>query len=186
MSLRVKRSCVCSVGSSGVTQDLTHKLAKHFYEVQNPALSNRPYSLAVQDFTESAILAYECGYSEASLREQITTSQKSDENSLTIDCEDCLLCISIVWLTLMQSPSSVKRWASGAAVSDETLQSWKGFVAMIVNGYFEKRMAWFPIDRLQLELSAVNGRTDSPDIVAERARLVYTTLEKIYPQFPSM
>lgn len=25
---------------------------------------------------------------------------------------------------------------------------------MIVNGYFEKRMAWYPLDRLTLELSA--------------------------------
>ncbi len=40
-------------------------------------------------------------------------------------------------------------------MSDATLAQWRGFVGMIVNGYFEQRMAWFPLERLTLELSAV-------------------------------
>lgn len=43
----------------------------------------------------------------------------------------------------------------GSAVSDATLARWRGFVGMIVTGYFEQRMAWFPLERLTLELSAV-------------------------------
>ena len=39
--------------------------------------------------------------------------------------------------------------------------------------------------RLQLELSTMVGRVEAPDIVAEKARLVYTVLELQYPQFPS-
>eukprot|EP00198_Chlamydomonas_reinhardtii_P005633 XP_001694969.1 predicted protein [Chlamydomonas reinhardtii] len=86
-----------------------------------------------------------------------------------------------------------------AAVSEPTFASWRGFVAMIVNGYFERRMAWYPLDRLQLELSAVQvggareeaeeeagnagGRSLPQEVVAEHARIVFTTLEKVYPQF---
>lgn len=32
--------------------------------------------------------------------------------------------------------------AAGEAVSDETLKLWAGFVTMIVDAYFNKRMAW--------------------------------------------
>ena len=34
---------------------------------------------------------------------------------------------------------------------------WKGFVSLILAAYFEKRMAWFPVDRLQMEVSAMTG-----------------------------
>ena len=70
-------------------------------------------------------------------------------------------------------------------VSEPTLASWKGFVTLIVKGYMEKRWAWFPIDRLQMELTAVTGRTERPHVVAEWARVVHTTLEQVAPQFPS-
>ena len=70
-------------------------------------------------------------------------------------------------------------------VSDETMQQWHGFVSLIVKGYIEKRWAWTPIDRLQMELSAVTGRNERPHIVAEWARVVHTTLEQVAPQFPS-
>ncbi len=49
----------------------------------------------------------------------------------------------------------------------------------------EKRWAWTPIDRLQMELTAVTGRTERPHVVAEWARVVHTTLEQVAPQFPS-
>lgn len=181
-----RSQCTVSGDSPSIAQDLTYKLAKHFYEVQHPALSNRPYSQAVQDFTDSAILAYECGYSESNLREQIQATEDVTKAANDLDFDDCVLCTSLVWVTLMIGPQSVKRWASGSAVTEETLQTWRGFVSMIVNGYFDKRMAWFPLDRLQLELSAVKGKAESPDIIAERARLVYTTLERVHPQFPTM
>lgn len=70
-------------------------------------------------------------------------------------------------------------------VSESTLKSWQGFVSLIVKGYMEKRWAWFPIDRLQMELTAVTGRTERPHVVAEWARVVHTTLEQVAPQFPS-
>lgn len=45
-------------------------------------------------------------------------------------------------------------------------------------------MAWYPLDRLQLELSASQGVSWRNDDVAELSRLVYTVLERVHPQFP--
>lgn len=53
-------------------------------------------------------------------------------------------------------------------------------------GYFERRMSWFPLERLQLERAFTTGQAERPDVVAESARIVFTTLEVIAPQFPSM
>lgn len=75
--------------------------------------------------------------------------------------------------------------AADNPVTDDTLKEWSGFVSMIVDGYFNRRMAWFPIDRLQMELLAVQGLSAAPHDVAEWARIVYTVLEKVHPQFPS-
>lgn len=47
----------------------------------------------------------------------------------------------------------------GNPVTDATLELWRGFVSLILSAYFEKRMAWYPVDRLQLEVSAVTGAT---------------------------
>lgn len=68
-------------------------------------------------------------------------------------------------------------------LTDATRARWQGFVALICNAYFEKRMASFPIDRLQLELR-VAGRMERDDTVAEWSRLVYETLNHVAPQFP--
>ena len=70
-------------------------------------------------------------------------------------------------------------------VGPESMAAWRGFVHMIVIGYYEKRWAWYPIDRLQMELAATNGRTEKPALVAEFAGVVYATLERVAPQFPS-
>ncbi|GIL81619.1 hypothetical protein Vretifemale_10630 [Volvox reticuliferus] len=164
--------------------EVVRNLARRYYIVQNPALANQLYSKAVQEFTESAVLAYECGHNEADVDEQLGQLSEDDLRQLKdFDAAECLAMVCLVWITLMLSPQSLKRWATTAAVSECTLTQWRGFVAMIVNGYFERRMAWFPLDRLQLELSAVQGRSLPPELVAERARVVYTTLEQVYPQF---
>lgn len=75
--------------------------------------------------------------------------------------------------------------AADNPVTDDTIKDWAGFVSMIADGYFNRRMAWFPIDRLQMELLAVQGLAAPPHDVAEWARIVYTVLEKVHPQFPS-
>jgi hypothetical protein len=95
-----------------------------------------------------------------------------------------MLGAKIVWMTLMET-RSVRRWAAYNPVTDDTIKDWTGFVSMIVDGYFNRRMAWFPIDRLQMELLAVQSLAAPPHDVAEWARIVYTVLEKVHPQFPS-
>ena len=56
---------------------------------------------------------------------------------------------------------------------------------MITIGYFEKRWAWYPIERLQMELQASHGKSAQPALVSEWAGVVYATLEAVAPQFPS-
>lgn len=76
-----------------------------------------------------------------------------------------LLPPSQVWVTLMLLNKSVTRWSTASPLSEPTLAAWKGFVTMIVDGYFDKRMAWYPIDRLQLELLGTHGLAPAPDQV---------------------
>ena len=54
---------------------------------------------------------------------------------------------------------------------------------LICDAYFERRMASYPLERLQMELAA-KGRIERPDVVAEWSRLVYETLHFVAPQFP--
>ena len=51
--------------------------------MQHPALAGRPYSGAIADFTDRAILAYECGYSEVDLREQLEHALLAGASGLT-------------------------------------------------------------------------------------------------------
>lgn len=46
---------------------------------------------------------------------------------------------------------------AGVPVTDATLNLWRGFVSLILTAYFERRMAWYPVDRLQTEVSATTG-----------------------------
>ena len=95
--------------------------------------------------------------------------------------------VGLVWLALTNTNEYMrvkKRWSTTEAVSKDFEHRWSGFVKLITNAYFVKRMAWFPLDRLQLEQMASCSKADSPSIVAERARIVFTTLRLIAPQFP--
>ncbi|KAK9916974.1 hypothetical protein WJX75_009376 [Coccomyxa subellipsoidea] len=135
----------------------------------------------MKEFTSLAILLYECGYTEDTVRQEMASASLQN-----LDHEECLLYTCVVWITLMLAPSrTVVRWATkGVPVSDATLNLWRGFVSLILSAYFEKRMAWYPVDRLQLEVSATTGRLESPSTIAEFARLVYSTLNTVAPQFP--
>lgn len=159
-------------------------LARCYYTMQHPALANTRYSKALEDFTQSAVLAYECGHAEGDLDEQLGRLPPEDLSRMKdFNPAECLAMVCLVWVTLTLAPRTVRRWATGSAVSDATLARWRGFVGMIVTGYFEQRMAWFPLERLTLELSAVQDLALPPELVAERARVVFTVLEHVYPQF---
>jgi hypothetical protein len=53
---------------------------------------------------------------------------------------------------------------------------------MIVDAYFVRRMAAYPVDRLQAEL-AFKGRIEHQSTVSEWARIVFETLHHVSPQF---
>ena len=44
--------------------------------------------------------------------------------------------------------------AAGDAVTDGTMLLWKGFVSLIASAYFENRMAWYPVVRPFLTVTA--------------------------------
>lgn len=58
-------------------------------------------------------------------------------------------CVCLVWVTLLLSKGG-RRWARSPAVTEPTLALWRGFVTLICTAWFEKRMAWYPLDRLQV------------------------------------
>ncbi|KAK9863315.1 hypothetical protein WJX84_001159 [Apatococcus fuscideae] len=173
-----------AASSSGASPAMTaSSIVEEFYAVQQPASYNIRYSEALKAFARSAILAYECGYSEDMMQQELDGLDTHQGR----DSTDCTVFLSLVWITIMLAPNkSIRRWTQGAPVSDATLAAWRGFVSMIVDGWFEKRWAWYPINRLQMELSVATGRVEKPSVVAEMARIVYTTLETVAPQFPSM
>eukprot|EP00879_Flechtneria_rotunda_P000897 GHRR01001024.1.p1 GENE.GHRR01001024.1~~GHRR01001024.1.p1 ORF type:complete len:222 (+),score=57.07 GHRR01001024.1:296-961(+) len=182
--------CKAVPRSQPVVRELPTQVAASFYVVQDPPLFNTSYSEALLKFVDAAILAYECGMNEDSLRHELKMYKQSLEHQvappgMALNEEGCMLGAKIVWITLMQT-RSVRRWAAYNPVTDDTLCEWSGFVTMIVDGWFNRHMAWFPVDRLQLELSAVQGVTTPPHDVAEWARIVYTVLEKHHPQFPQL
>ncbi|CAD7695993.1 unnamed protein product [Ostreobium quekettii] len=172
---------------AGEQAEMPERIAAQFRAVQHPALNNKTYTRAVNDFAESAILAYECGYTEEGLARAIGgLGVGLVGGGVDGEVQGCMEFLAIVWITLMLSHRSVVRWGTGKAVSDESLGAWKGFVSMIVSAYFDKRWAWYPIDRLQMEMEVMTGRSERPALVAERARIVYATLERVAPQFPSV
>ena len=72
---------------------------------------------------------------------------------------------------------------AGQPVSAETLAEWQGFVRMILTGWFDKRIAWYPVPQLQMEVSAVLGMQEPPHVVAEWLRIVRGVLDVVAPQF---
>eukprot|EP00884_Botryococcus_braunii_P003034 jgi/Botrbrau1/12731/Bobra.67_1s0091.2 len=164
--------------------------------LQRPAAYNQQYSVALEEFTQMAVMAYECGISEDTLLLELRHQQGDiSDPAHDAEVEMCLQDLAIVWLTLdaicsigesNMAAKSPTRWARGPAASDLRKAHWSGFVRMIVDGYFKKRWAWYPIDRLQLELRITAGRQEAPADVAQWAGIVYATLHKSSPLFPSM
>jgi hypothetical protein len=91
--------------------------------------------------------AFECGLCEYDLRGQVKLALESHEGlsqraAEDFDIEDCVRCVTIVWTTLILSPRSVKRWAIAKPLNESTIKQWQGFCTLIVDAYFNKRMAW--------------------------------------------
>ncbi|CAM0876177.1 unnamed protein product [Alopecurus aequalis] len=103
------------------------------------------------------------------------------------EVKECILWLSIVFITILCTPPpTVIRWSTSPPVSDDVLQQWKGFCALIANAYYTKGMAWLPVKTLQLEQMAVTGSSEEPSVVASRMQLVFSTLEVVSPQWPKV
>jgi hypothetical protein len=116
---------------------IAHRLGLQYMMLQRPAMHNIRYSAAMtvfalhyyaqqedmqsvsasdgraagmQEFTNVAILAYECGYTEDTVKQEMLAAPLQD-----VDLDECLLYTMVVWITLTLTPSrTVVRWATGA------------------------------------------------------------------------
>lgn len=159
-------------------------LRDRYDRVQDPGKAKISYSLALQEFVLAALLSYECGQSEQGLREELRreSGREDDEGD-----EECVLWASLVALTITKAPRrTVKRWSVTQPISVQTEEGWSSFVQAIVDAYFTKGMVWYPIESLRLVQMTSFGYADRAWVVAERARIVFTVLETVYPQYPKM
>ena len=152
-----------------------------FVRFRHPAKHNIVYSQALDEFVASAVLAYECGLDFTSLAQTLAEERWSMEE---LDRTELEIDTGLVWLALSNSHRPVKRLSTTEPEwSGE--KDWLGFTLLIVNAYFIKRWAWFPLQQLQLEQRVTLGRAEPQEIVAERARIVFQTLNKTAKQFPA-
>lgn len=170
------------------SRDLPSTMVECFGAVQNPNSHGLTYSIALQEFISSAVLAYECGYDEARVLDDLRASYlvRSKQGEERFEDSQCWKSISLVWVTLALCPARVKRWGNGPAVSERTIAYWRGFVGQIVNAYFERATTWLPVERLMVERRLSTGAAQRPELVAEHARMAFETLALVAPQFPSM
>jgi len=72
--------------------------------------------------------------------------------------------VLLVWLTAeaaaealggnARSALGLSRWSPAPAVSERSRRRWAGFAKLIVDAYYKKSWAWYPIEALALEMSA--------------------------------
>ncbi|KAL3160119.1 hypothetical protein ABBQ32_010895 [Trebouxia sp. C0010 RCD-2024] len=56
-------------------------LAQSYFALQHPAVLNMRYSQAVKEFAEAAVTAYECGYAEDTLRQELARATEEPSTS---------------------------------------------------------------------------------------------------------
>lgn len=121
--------CVAMASQPRVAVDqLPHTITSHYLAVQNPQQYRKTYTSAVKAFVRAAVLAYECGYSEDTLRRHLQQQQSGqdmaleqrpaldgndDDDALDEDTVLCMRCITLVWVTCQLSPVGVRRWCAG-------------------------------------------------------------------------
>ncbi len=105
-----------------------------YLEVQNPQHYEKTYTSAVKAFVRAAVLAYECGYTEDTIRRHLQQQVVGQEKAVGEEAQDdalslsqqqqdvgeedesttlCWRLIALVWVTCHLSPVSVRRWCSG-------------------------------------------------------------------------
>ncbi|KMS94843.1 hypothetical protein BVRB_014790 [Beta vulgaris subsp. vulgaris] len=155
----------------------------------------------LKEFINAGVNAYALGCTDEGLRKELTsikesgveikameiysTSTSLKSKILSEEVDECILWLSIIFITILCTPQpTVVRWSASPPVSEDVLHQWKGFCAIIANAYYMRGMAWLPVKTLQLEQMAVAGHAEEPSVVASRMRLVFNTLEVVSPQWP--
>jgi len=145
---RLVRRSSSSSGASGGGVLLS--VTRTFDTLQNPAVHNITYSGALEAFVGAAVLAYECGCSHAMLKEEILQSRRdsgsatgpSHQQQQEEDEFEGLTEVGLVWLVLSNiKAAKSKRWSTAPAVSNDFEKRWHGFVTLLLNAYFDHRMA---------------------------------------------
>ncbi|GJP56284.1 hypothetical protein CLOM_g15353 [Closterium sp. NIES-68] len=131
-----------------------------------------------------ATAAEERDVSSLSFPPSVTSATISTE--LRQEVHECVLWVAIVFVTIAVLPQPViTRWALSKAASPDSHVQWQGFCSLIANAYYTQGMAWYSVGRLQMEQMAVAGVAEPAAVVADRMRLVFTTLEYLTPHWPS-
>ncbi|KAJ0258012.1 Orotidine 5'-phosphate decarboxylase [Hirschfeldia incana] len=155
----------------------------------------------LKEFISAGVNAYALGCTDEDLRKELMAMKESGleidrmesyhgstqtkSKILLSEVDECILWLSIVFITILCTPQpTIVRWSSTPSVSEEILSKWRGFCAVIANAYYIRGMAWLPVKTLQLEQMAVMGEAEEPSVVASRMRLVFSTLEVVSPQWP--
>ncbi|KAJ7522213.1 hypothetical protein O6H91_18G001800 [Diphasiastrum complanatum] len=166
-------------------------LHQRYQDVLNGGFSNN-----LKEFITACVTAYAVGCTEGGLRKELLSAIQQCEDSseemqsnrniglrfkTTIqEVEECILWLSLVFITILCAPQpTIVRWSKTPAVSAEVQSQWRGFCAIIANAYYNRGMAWLPVNVLQLEQMAVHGHAEEASLVADRMRLVFATLECI-------
>ncbi|KAJ4793506.1 orotidine 5'-phosphate decarboxylase [Rhynchospora pubera] len=135
----------------------------------------------LKEFISACVNAYALGCTEEGLRKELIDMKESGTEIEGLQIHGGGT--TVKFKVLYEEPTVV-RWSSTPPVSDEILQQWKGFCAIIANAYYMRGMAWLPVKTLQLEQMAVMGSAEEPSVVASRMQLVFSTLEVVSPQWP--
>eukprot|EP00475_Leptophrys_vorax_P004899 TRINITY_DN12935_c0_g1_i2.p1 TRINITY_DN12935_c0_g1~~TRINITY_DN12935_c0_g1_i2.p1 ORF type:complete len:192 (+),score=21.98 TRINITY_DN12935_c0_g1_i2:232-807(+) len=100
------------------------------------------------------------------------------------EVNECLLWVAIVFVTIHVLPQPViTRWSPSPATTSDSLLQWKGFCSLIAKAYYDQGMAWYSVNRLQMEQIAATGVAEPAALVSDRMRLVFTTLEVVDPRW---
>ncbi|XP_044496439.1 uncharacterized protein LOC123218851 [Mangifera indica] len=157
----------------------------------------------LKEFISAGVNAYALGCTDEGIRKELIALKESGteigamqsygggtslkSKIFSEEVNECILWLSIIFITILCTPQpTIVRWSATPPVSDEIQLQWKGFCALIANAYFGRGMAWLPVKTLQLEQMAVVGRAEEPSVVASRMRLVFSTLEVVSQQWPTV
>lgn len=157
-------------------------LLHQFQAVQAPARHSKRYTDAVRDFVDTAVYCWSLGATEESIR-QLVTEENEDERSVT----ECAELVAIAWLTMEHAPSvkaenrrlTLSAASRKTAVEEHTADKWRGFVKMVLDGYYSRGIVWQEPSRLaaERELNPL-AESESVHFLCERMRIIFWTLHR--------